>query len=136
MAIDRIIQFTGTHTHIHTDEKPLKILDTSLVSSCNKPIKKRYHKMTTHPNVGVSLLNIQTDPGNIPKKKSKWKDHQLSFKKKVKPQWKIHSMSLTVKKEKKKNAFPSLTLPYSFSKKEGIWGLNIGKSNSSWKEKV
>ena len=54
----------------------------------------------------------------------------------MKPQWKIHSMSLTIKKEKKNNSFPSLPLPYSFSKKKGIWGLNIGKSNSSWKEKV
>ena len=54
----------------------------------------------------------------------------------MKPQWKIHSKSLTVKKEKKNNSFPSLPLPYSFSKKEGIWGLNIGKSNSSWKEKA
>ena len=72
-----------------------------------------------------------------PQKRANEKIINLALKKKkVKPQWKIHSMSLTAKKEKKNNSFPSLLLTYSFSKKEGIWGLKIGKSNSSWKEKV
>lgn len=45
--------------------------------------------MTTHPDVEVSLPNIQTDPGYIPpppQKKANEKIINLALKKKVKPQ--------------------------------------------------
>lgn len=74
-------------------------------------------------------IYIPTSPKK--KKKSKWKDHQLSFTKRKVKQSKIYSIPLIVRIEK--NPFPSLYTPSAI---EGFWYLNIVNSDFNWKDNV